>query len=186
MDPRDVELVARHADILQIGARNMQNFNLLTEAGASGKPVMLKRGLSASVEDLLMSAEYILSSGNRSVILCERGIKTFETSVRNSLDISSVPALRERTHLPIFVDPSHAGGHWQYVAPLARAALAAGADGIMVEVHPAPETALCDGPQQLRPEKFRRMMDQLRALDAVMSVMRAELFGQERENPEIL
>jgi len=161
LDVTHVELVARYADVLQVGARNMQNFNLLTELGKAGKPVMLKRGMGATVRELLMSAEYILSQGNGNLILCERGIRSFEDSVRNVLDISAVPNIKSTSHLPVLVDPSHATGRWDLVAPLACGALAAGADGVMVEVHPQPQDALCDGAQALRPERFTRMMDDL-------------------------
>ena len=161
MDTRQVPLVAEYADLLQVGARNMQNFNLLTELGKAGKPVMLKRGMGATVRELLMSAEYILSQGNGNLILCERGIRSFEDSVRNVLDISAVPNIKSSSHLPVLVDPSHATGRWDLVAPLACGALAAGADGVMVEVHPQPQDALCDGAQALRPERFTRMMDDL-------------------------
>ena len=161
MDTRQVPLVAEYADLLQVGARNMQNFNLLTEVGKAGKPVMLKRGMGATVRELLMSAEYILSQGNGSLILCERGIRSFEDSVRNVLDISAVPNIKSTSHLPVLVDPSHATGRWDLVAPQACGALAARADGVMVEVHTQPQDALCDGAQALRPERFTRMMDDL-------------------------
>jgi len=182
MDPRDVELVCRYADALQIGARNMQNYSLLNEVGKTGKPVLLKRGFSASVDEFLMSAEYVLKGGNGEVILCERGIKTFEPSVRFSLDISAVPAIRARTHLPVLVDPSHAAGRWEYVASISRAAVAAGADGLLVEVHPDPENAKSDAHQQLRPDKFRLMMDHLRRLDSVMRELRAEMAASGKTN----
>ena len=162
MDTRDVGLVAEYADILQIGARNMQNFNLLTEAGKTRRPVLLKRGMSSTVKDLLMSAEYIVSQGNRDVILCERGIRTFEEGTRNTVDISAVPAVQGVSHLPIIVDPSHGTGRRDLVAAVARAAVAAGAQGIMVEVHSCPEKALCDGAQSLTPAAFREMMGELR------------------------
>ncbi|MCK4299512.1 MAG: 3-deoxy-7-phosphoheptulonate synthase [Planctomycetes bacterium] len=168
MDTRQVALVAEYADILQIGARNMQNFALLTEVGQVGKPVLLKRGMWATVKELLMSAEYILSNGNEQVVLCERGIKSFEDSVRNVLDLSSVPNIKGTSHLPVIVDPSHATGRWDLVAPMACAALAAGADGVMVEVHPHPEDALCDGPQALLPERFIEMMERLGSLAAAL------------------
>jgi 3-deoxy-7-phosphoheptulonate synthase len=168
MNTTDVELVAEHADILQIGARNVQNFALLREVGRARKPVLLKRGMMTTIEELLMSAEYILSCGNERVILCERGIRTFETATRNTLDIGAVPVLRELTHLPVIVDPSHAAGYWQYVLPLARGAVAVGADGLLVEVHPEPEKALSDGGQSLKPERFYRLMDQVRALERTM------------------
>jgi 3-deoxy-7-phosphoheptulonate synthase len=162
MDPRDVQLVARYIDILQIGARNMQNFNLLREVGLTKKPVILKRGMSSTVKELLMSAEYILSEGNFNVILCERGIRTFEESTRNTLDISAVPVVKQLSHLPIIVDPSHAAGKWGLIESLSKAALAAGADGLIVEVHTHPEEALSDGAQSLLPDNFSKMMEQLR------------------------
>ena len=162
MDPRDTELVAEYADIIQIGARNMQNFRLLTDVGRTGKPVLLKRGLSATIKELLMSAEYIASQGNTNIILCERGIRTFETATRNTLDLSAVPVLKRETHLPVFIDPSHATGKWDFVAPLSVAAVAIGADGLLVEVHSEPENALCDGAQSLKPNKFEALMVQLR------------------------
>jgi 3-deoxy-7-phosphoheptulonate synthase len=170
MDPRQVEVVDRYADILQIGARNMQNFDLLKECGRTRRPVLLKRGLSATVRDLLMSAEYILSEGNRQVILCERGIRTFEDSTRNTLDLSVVPNIQGQSHLPIIVDPSHATGRPDLIPAMARAAIAAGADGIHVEVHSCPEKALSDGPQALVPDQFDRLMDEIRPL--------AELLGK--------
>ena len=154
LDPRDVEAVVDTADVIQIGARNMQNFILLSEAGRSAKPVLLKRGPSASLEELLMAAEYVMKEGNERVILCERGIKTFETTMRYTLDLGAVPVLKQETHLPVIVDPSHAAGRRDLVLPLARAAVAAGADGIIVEVHPRPEEALCDGPQQIPADEF--------------------------------
>jgi 3-deoxy-7-phosphoheptulonate synthase len=164
MDPRDVELVARYIDILQIGARNMQNFNLLKEVGQTKKPVLLKRGLSSTVKELLMSAEYILAGGNFNLILCERGIRTFEDSTRNTLDISAVPNVKGLSHLPIIVDPSHAAGKWGLVLPLARASVACGADGLIVEVHTHPEDAKSDGAQSLLPDNFAQMMRELRVL----------------------
>jgi 3-deoxy-7-phosphoheptulonate synthase len=157
-DPRDVELVARYADMLQVGARNMQNFTLLREVGQARKPVLLKRGLAATVQDLLMSAEYVLAEGNPDVVLCERGIKTFETAVRYTLDVACVPVVRRDSHLPIVVDPSHAAGRRDLVTALAWAGIAAGAAGLIVEVHDQPEAALCDGPQALRPADFARLM----------------------------
>jgi 3-deoxy-7-phosphoheptulonate synthase len=160
--------VESYADMLQIGARNVQNFALLKEVGRSKKPVLLKRGMMTTIEELLMSAEYILSSGNPHVVLCERGIRTFETATRNTLDLSAVPVLKSLTHLPVIVDPSHAAGHWKYVIPLSRAAVAVGADGLIVEVHPEPEKAVSDGAQSLKPEKFYQLMDELRAIAAVM------------------
>jgi len=161
LDTRDVETVASYVDILQIGARNMQNFKLLKEAGSTGKPILLKRGLAATIEEWLMAAEYILSSGNDNVILCERGIRTYETSTRNTIDMSAIPVVKELSHLPIIVDPSHASGTWKYVAPLSKGAIATGADGLIIEVHPDPTCALCDGPQSLRPDKFSKLMEEL-------------------------
>ncbi len=162
MDTRDVGLVARYADVLQIGARNMQNFNLLKEVGQTKKPVVLKRGLSSTIKELLMSAEYILASGNFNVILCERGIRTFEDATRNTLDISAVAVAKQLSHLPIIVDPSHAAGKWGLVSALAKAAVAGGADGLLVEVHTRPEDALSDGAQSLLPDNFSAMMSELR------------------------
>jgi len=170
MDPRDIELMCEYVDILQIGARNMQNFRLLTEVGKSGKPVLLKRGLSATIKELLMSAEYIAAQGNVKIILCERGVRTFETATRNTLDLSAVPVLKEETHLPVFVDPSHAVGRWALVAPLSLAAVAVGADGLMIEVHPDPENALCDGAQSLKPEKFAALMVDVRKVAAAVGM----------------
>lgn len=168
MDPRSVQLVAEYCDIVQIGARNMQNFNLLREVGKINKPVLLKRGLSATIEEWIMAAEYVLSGGNEQVILCERGIRTFETFTRNTLDLSAVPVLKELTHLPIIVDPSHATGKWNLVEPMAKAAIAAGADGLMIEVHPDPLHALSDGPQSLKPKKFKYVMEELQRVAQVM------------------
>ena len=164
MDPRQVEVVERYADILQIGARNMQNFDLLKECGRTRIPILLKRGMSATVKDLLMSAEYVLSEGNRQVILCERGIRTFEDSTRNTLDLSIVPNIQGQSHLPIIVDPSHATGRPDLIPAMARAAVAAGCDGIHIEVHSCPERALSDGPQALVPDQFDRLMDEIRQL----------------------
>jgi 3-deoxy-7-phosphoheptulonate synthase len=161
MDTRQVEIVAEHVDMLQIGARNMQNFPLLAEVGRVQRPVLLKRGLSATIEELLMAAEYILANDGRDVVLCERGIRTFETATRNTLDIAAIPVLKRETHLPVIVDPSHAGGAADLVAPLAFAAIAAGADGLIVEVHPAPEKALSDGDQSLTLESFGDLMRRL-------------------------
>jgi 3-deoxy-7-phosphoheptulonate synthase len=169
VNPADVDLVEAYADILQIGARNVQNFPLLKKVGHSKKPVLLKRGMMTTIEELLMSAEYILSSGNNQVILCERGIRTFETATRNTLDISAVPVLKELTHLPVIVDPSHASGNWKYVIPLSRAAVVVGADGLLVEVHPEPEKAVSDGMQSLKPEKFYQLMNEIKALESVMN-----------------
>ncbi len=162
MDPRDLPLIMKHADIIQIGARNMQNFRLLSEVGAQQeKPIMLKRGLSATLKEFLLSAEYLLSAGNSQVMLCERGIRTFETETRNTLDLSAVPALRAMSHLPIVIDPSHAVGKTYLVAPMAKAAIAAGADALMIEVHSHPEEAYCDGEQALLPSDFKTLMLQL-------------------------
>ncbi|MHB1073849.1 MAG: 3-deoxy-7-phosphoheptulonate synthase [Gemmatimonadaceae bacterium] len=161
MDTRQVDLIAGHADMLQVGARNMQNFALLAELGRVQRPVLLKRGLSATVKELLMAAEYIMANGNHQVVLCERGIRTYETATRNTLDVAAIPVLKRETHLPVIVDPSHAGGDAALVAPLAFAAIAAGADGLIVEVHPTPELALSDGDQSLDPARFAQMMTQL-------------------------
>ncbi|MGC8605804.1 MAG: 3-deoxy-7-phosphoheptulonate synthase [Desulfomonilaceae bacterium] len=161
MDTADVGLVEDYADIIQIGARNVQNFSLLKKVGKCRKPIVLKRGLMTTVDEFLLSAEYILAAGNSQVILCERGIRTFETATRNTLDLGAVCVLKERTHLPVIVDPSHAVGIRRFVQPLSLAAMAVGADGIMVEVHCSPETALCDGEQSLRPEDFCRLMKNL-------------------------
>jgi 3-deoxy-7-phosphoheptulonate synthase len=168
MDPRRVELVHRYADMLQIGARNMQNFNLLTEVGQTHKPVLLKRGMSATVKDLLMSAEYILSEGNSSVVLCERGIRSFDTSTRNLFDVAAVPACKLLSHLPIIVDPSHATGRPELIGPCALAGIAAGADGVHIEVHDCPEEALSDGPQALLPKQYAELVAQIRALAALL------------------
>lgn len=164
MDARDVGLVAEYVDVLQVGCRNMQNFNLLKEIGSIKKPVLLKRGMASTVKDMLMSAEYILSGGNFSVILCERGIRTFEDSTRNTLDISAVPVTKQLSHLPIIIDPSHAAGKWGLVPALARAAIAAGADGLIIEVHNHPEEAVSDGAQSLIPERFMELMLQLKGI----------------------
>jgi len=162
VNPRDVELVARYADVMQVGARNVQNFALLKILGQLDKPILLKRGMATTIQEYLMSAEYILAEGNRRVILCERGIRTFETATRNTLDISAVPVLKEQTHLPVIVDPSHATGHASLVPSMCYASVAAGCDGLIVEVHPTPETAASDGPQSLRPAEFADMMMKLR------------------------
>ena len=166
MDTRQVEIVAEHADMLQVGARNMQNFALLSELGRVQRPVLLKRGMSATVRDLLMAAEYVMAQGNRDVVLCERGIRTFETATRNTFDVAAIPVLKRETHLPVIVDPSHAGGVAELVAPLAFAAVAAGADGLMVEVHPSPEQALSDGDQSLSMPAFEELMARLRPFAA--------------------
>jgi len=168
MDPRQVPLVLRYADMFQIGARNMQNFDLLKEVGQTHKPVLLKRGMSATVKDLLMSAEYILAEGNPNVVFCERGIRSFEDSTRNMLDLSAVPNVKGQSHLPIIVDPSHATGRPDLIPAMARAAVAAGADGVHIEVHSCPETALSDGPQALLPEQYAALTEDLRRLAALM------------------
>jgi len=168
LDPRDMPVMVKHADILQIGARNMQNFRLLAEVGAQNKPVMLKRGLSATIKEFLLSAEYILAAGNPNVILCERGIRTFETATRNTLDLSAIPVLRKRTHLPIIIDPSHAVGQTDLVPSMAKAAIAAGADGLMIEVHSNPEEAFCDGDQAMLPNDFNQLMDELRKISTAV------------------
>jgi 3-deoxy-7-phosphoheptulonate synthase len=162
VDVRDLDLVAQYADVLQIGARNMQNFRLLTEVGKFQKPVLLKRGLSATIKEFLLSAEYIMAGGNHRVILCERGIRTFETQTRNTLDLAAVPLIQSLSHLPVVVDPSHATGRWNLVAPMALAAVAAGADGLLIEVHDNPEEALSDGEESLKPAKFAALMADLR------------------------
>src|SRR5580700_10379090 len=164
MDPHDIDLVAEHADMLQVGARNAQNFSLLRRLGKVKKPVLLKRGMSTRLEEFLMAAEYILSAGNPNVVLCERGIRTFETATRNTLDLTAVPLLKQWTHLPVVVDPSHATGKWDLVTPMARAAVAAGADGLIIEVHPKPSEALKDGFESLTFNKFAAMMDAVRPI----------------------
>ncbi len=174
-DVRDVEAVADVADVIQVGARNMQNYPLLAEIGRSGVAALIKRGLAATLDELLMSAEYVLAEGNPNVILCERGIRTYEQSTRFTLDIAAVPVLKERTHLPIVVDPSHAAGRRELVLPLSMAAAAAGADGIIVETHPTPETALCDGPQQLHASGFADYLRQVEAAAALAGRFPAEL-----------
>lgn len=161
MSVRDVELVAEYADILQIGARNMQNYALLHAVGKAQRPVLLKRGMMSTIEELLMAAEYILSHGNDRIILCERGIRTFEQYTRNTLDISAVPLIKQLSHLPVIVDPSHGTGKWELVEPVSRAAIAAGADGLIIEVHPRPEEALSDGAQSLKPARFAALMESL-------------------------
>lgn len=164
MSTDQLNIVASYADMLQIGARNMQNYTLLQAVGEQSKPVLLKRGMSATIDEWLSAAEYIVSRGNSQVVLCERGIRTFSRSTRNTLDLSAVPIIKSRSHLPIIVDPSHATGHWRLVEPMALAAIAAGADGIMVEVHPNPESALSDGSQSLKPHNFAHMIKRLRLL----------------------
>lgn len=166
--PEKVDLVCRYADVLQIGARNMQNYALLQEVGRCDRPVLLKRGMSASIEEWLMSAEYILARGNQQVILCERGIRTFESMTRNTLDLSAVPVVKRLSHLPILVDPSHGTGYVQYVAPMAMAAVAAGADGLLLEVHPSPDSALCDGGQSLTYDQYAALIGSLRHLAQVL------------------
>jgi 3-deoxy-7-phosphoheptulonate synthase len=169
MDYRDLDVVSRYADILQVGARNMQNFTLLKEIGKMKKPVMLKRGMSATIKEWLMSAEYILSNGNFSVILCERGIRTFETMTRNTLDINAVVVAKEVSHLPVVVDPSHGTGQWKWVSSVAKAAVAAGTDGLMIEVHDDPEKAFSDGSQSLLPVKFAKLMEELKRVAQAVS-----------------
>ncbi len=169
MDPITLPLVAQYADILQIGARNMQNFYLLKEVAKIGKPVLLKRGISSTIEEWLMAAEYIMAGGNHHVILCERGIRGFDTYTRNTLDLTAVPILKELTHLPVIVDPSHATGKWKYVAPMAKAAIVAGADGLLIEVHPNPVEALCDGTQSLTPKNFSLLMEEIKSLAAFLN-----------------
>lgn len=164
VDVRDIDLVSQYADILQIGTRNMQNFNLLKEVGKSKKPVLLKRGMSATVKELLLAAEHIMINGNSQVMLCERGIRTFETETRNTLALATVPLIKELSHLPIIVDPSHSTGKPSLVSPMTKAAIAAGADGILIDVHPNPAEALCDGDQALRPETFEKLMNELKPL----------------------
>ena len=168
MDQTQIPLLIEYSDILQVGARNMQNFNLLRELGKVRKPILLKRGIAATIEELLLSAEYIMSGGNYQVMLCERGIRTFETSTRNTMDISAIPVLKRLTHLPVIADPSHGTGKRDYVVPMARAAIAAGADGLLVEVHPDPDHALSDGAQTLRPGQFEELMKQTGSIAAVI------------------
>ena len=162
MDPHDIDLVVRHADMLQVGARNAQNFSLLRRLGKVRKPILLKRGMSTRLDEFLMAAEYILSEGNPDVVLCERGIRTFETATRNTLDLTAVPLLKAQSHLPVVVIPSHGTGLWSLVTPMALAAVACGADGLLIEVHPHPEHARSDGPQQLRPATFIELMAALK------------------------
>ncbi|MCX7654721.1 MAG: 3-deoxy-7-phosphoheptulonate synthase [Fervidobacterium sp.] len=179
LDPRDVYWVAEYADMIQIGARNMQNFSLLKEVGKAGKPVLLKRGMHSTLSDLLNSAEYILSEGNDKVVLCERGIRTFENYTRNTLDISAVPALRELTHLPVIVDPSHAAGKSSLVTPLAQAAAAVGADGLIVEVHICPEKALSDKEQALTPKEFKSLVQRVLSIKSTLEVFEDDLVQSE-------
>ena len=164
MSADKIERFVEDVDVIQVGARNMQNFELLKELGKTDKPILLKRGLSATIEEWLMSAEYIMAGGNDSVILCERGIRTFENYTRNTLDLSAIPAVKKLSHLPVVVDPSHAAGMWWMVEPLAKAAVAVGADGLIIEVHNDPEHALCDGAQSLKPERFGRLMQDLKII----------------------
>jgi 3-deoxy-7-phosphoheptulonate synthase len=164
MDLTQIPLLTEYADILQVGSRNMQNFNLLRELGKQSKPVLLKRGIAATIEELLLSAEYILAGGNYNVILCERGIRTFETYTQNTLDLSAIPVIKKLSHLPIIADPSHGTGRRDFVAPMARAAIAAGADGLLMEIHPDPDRALSDGAQSMRPDQFEELMHQLQAI----------------------
>ncbi|VYU35236.1 3-deoxy-7-phosphoheptulonate synthase [Clostridium tertium] len=159
-----IDVFERDVDVIQVGARNMQNFDLLKQLGKTSKPILLKRGLSATIEEWLMSAEYIMAAGNENVILCERGIRTFETYTRNTLDLSAIPVVKRKSHLPVIVDPSHAAGYWYLVEPLAKAAISAGADGLMIEVHNNPQCALSDGQQSIKPESFKRVMDKVRIL----------------------
>ncbi len=161
LKPEDVDLIAEYADMLQIGARNMQNFALLKRVGEVGKPVLLKRGMASTIQEFLMAAEYILSEGNYNVVLCERGIRTFETATRFTLDLNAIPVLKKLTHLPVIVDPSHGTGHWEYVSPMAKAGIACGADGLMIEVHMRPEMAVSDGIQSLKPDVFQQLMKEL-------------------------
>ena len=161
VDTRDVEMVASYVDMIQIGARNMQNFRLLHEVGLTNKPILLKRGLAATIEEWLMAAEYIMAAGNQNIILCERGIRTYETSTRNTLDMSAIPVVKELSHLPIIVDPSHAAGNWKYVGALSKCSVATGADGLIIEVHEDPPNALSDGPQSLRPAKFAQLLQEI-------------------------
>lgn len=183
-----IPLLVKYADVLQIGARNMQNYALLHAAGESHHPILLKRGISATVDELLMSAEYILSHGNRRVILCERGIRTYETSTRNTTDINAIPVLKSLTHLPVILDPSHSTGHWNYVTAIARAGIAAGADGLIVEVHPNPSNALSDGGQSLKPERFAEMVKEVHAIAQAVgrSVARQPVTNQGLLSAEIL
>ena len=168
MSPYDIEVFERDVDVIQVGARNMQNFDLLNELGKTTKPILLKRGLSATIEEWLMSAEYIMAGGNENVILCERGIRTFETYTRNTLDLSAIPAIKKLSHLPVIVDPSHATGKRFMISPLAKAAIAVGADGLIIEVHNNPEKALCDGPQSIRPDHYDTLVQELKAIAAAV------------------
>jgi 3-deoxy-7-phosphoheptulonate synthase len=188
LDPRDVELVAQHADVMQVGTRNMQNYALLAELGRAGRPVLLKRGYAATIDELLLAAEHVMANGNRDVILCERGIRTFETRTRNTLDVAAVPVLKAETHLPVIVDPSHAAGRADLVAPLAFAAIAAGADGLLIEVHPEPESARSDGEQALTPDAFATLMRRVAVLAAVIGrhlrLVAKDRLATEQASPE--
>ena len=171
MSPADVDTVARYSDILQIGARNMQNYKLVDEVGQLDKPVMVKRGLAASYEEWLLAAEYVMAGGNTQVMLCERGIRSFESTTRFTLDVAAIPVIKRLSHLPIIGDPSHSTGHWYLVSPVALAIIAAGAHGLLVEVHPNPDVAKCDGPQSLTFENFNNIMDQVKAVSGVTQIM---------------
>lgn len=184
MDARDVELVERYADILQVGSRNMQNFSLLDEVGKCGKPVMIKRGMWATIEEWLLAAEYVLSHGNREVMLCERGIRSYETTTRYTFDINAIPLIKRLSHLPIIGDPSHATGAWHLVEPVSLAAVAAGADGLQIEVHPNPDHALSDGAQSLTPENFQKLMDKLRAICEALGRRVAPPIGEREPAPK--
>ena len=164
MSTKYIDEFVNNVDVIQVGARNMQNFDLLKELGKTNKPILLKRGLSATIEEWLMSAEYIMAGGNENIILCERGIRTYETYTRNTLDLSAIPVIKKLSHLPVIVDPSHAAGYWYLVEPLAKAAIAAGADGLMIEVHNNPQCALSDGQQSLKPELFNKVMQKVKVL----------------------
>ena len=180
MSPEYLDVFNEKVDLIQIGARNMQNFDLLKQLGQVDRPILLKRGLNATYEEWIMSAEYIMASGNENVILCERGIRTFETYTRNTLDLQSIPVLRKKTHLPVVIDPSHAGGKWWLVEPMAKAAVAAGADGLMIEVHNNPEMALCDGSQSLKPAKYDALLKQVAEIAKV--IIRSVLFATEHSH----
>ena len=185
MREEQIPTLVHYADVLQIGARNMQNFALLHAAGTSQHPILLKRGMMATAEELLMAAEYVLSHGNRRVMLCERGIRTFETATRNTTDINAIPVLKELTHLPVLLDPSHSTGNWSYVTAIARSAVAAGADGLMIEVHPRPEEALSDGGQSLKPERFAELVRQVRAVAQAVDRELAPPHYLEKEEPPL-
>ena len=164
MSPKYIDEFVNNVDVIQVGARNMQNFDLLKELGKTNKPILLKRGLSATIEEWLMSAEYIMAGGNENIILCERGIRTYETYTRNTLDLSAIPVIKKLSHLPVIVDPSHAAGYWYLVEPLAKAAVAVGADGLIIEVHNDPQKALCDGQQSIKPDVFAKLMEELKLI----------------------